>query len=189
MPKGLTPAEYSRYLKKLAGGIGYQMRFVVNKLAFLAKDRETKYLKNKLTLRNQYMKKGVMVTKAKSKENPTAYVYHRYEGLAKQQEGGTYRPRKSSNIAIPREIRKSDRTVIGKSRRPAAMLSKENVFATKSGIFQQLKTKLKLLYLLVPKIKLKKKIDFAKPVKESVKNNAQRVIQEAIDFAVKKVKF
>jgi len=97
-------------------------------------------LPRRFTLRSSWLQRGIRV-QAANKARPVARVWSRDAFMVLQEVGGTKSPRGRA-IAIPKAIRRSERSRIPRSRRPRAILRRPRTFVAPlrggdAGIFQR----------------------------------------------------
>lgn len=110
-----------------------QSRFALAKTftgaAFEARKATIANLPKWLTLRNQFLSRSVIVERADRNNLEARVGFHKRADWAERlEEGGTRRPRKGANIAIPQGVRPSQNSLVPKRLRPSALRNRKDVF-------------------------------------------------------------
>jgi len=182
-----------------------QFKFAVAKaLTKTASDVQQEVRKNmpsRFVLRKQWIVQGIRVTAA-TKNNLEAIVASRDRFMDIQEAGGDKSPLRKY-LAIPTSlVRRTKTGLISASSRPAALGSKVGVveyqgnkyLALKKGIYSERTSsesarggmlRLRFMYLLVPKAKIKERLGLGKDGIRVVRAKFAQNLQDALDQAVK----
>lgn len=129
-------------------------------------------LARRFTLRNNRVRTGIRITAAR-KSAPTSIVGSIDDFMKLQETGGTKSARDHSRVAIPADVKRTKRDLIGKSQRPLAMRGKPKVLSWHgvdifrrggtAAILQRVgkgRYPLKALWRLKPNVRIKPRLGF-----------------------------
>lgn len=149
---------------------------------------------SRFTLRRDWIVKGMRITKA-TKSNLVATVYSRDKFMGLQEAGGTKNPLRNY-LAIPTSmVKRTPKDLVKKSERPAALGDRASVVEVNGNKYLALKKprkaangqKLRLLYLLVPRAKMEKRLGLEKDghrvARARFMENLRRSLEEAVRTA------
>lgn len=173
-----------------------QFRFSVAKAltttASQVQQEVKKNMPSRFTLRRQWVVQGIRMERA-TKDNLTAKVYSRDKFMGLQEIGGTKGPLRNY-LAIPtRMVKRTPTDMIRKSDRPKALGDKVEIVDYKGHKYLALKKgrkgaggqQMRLLYLLIPRANIKKRLglgdDAIKVAKAQFTNN----LRDALEYAMR----
>jgi len=74
----------------------------LNRTAFLARKKVIANMESKFTIKSEWVRKGVLVNPSSAKTEPIeAIVFHRYWGIAQQEEGGSRKKTRTEPWIVP----------------------------------------------------------------------------------------
>lgn len=148
----------------------------------------------RFTLRRDWIVRGMRVEKA-TKQNLTARVYSRDKFMGLQEHGGT-KGALRNYLAIPTSmVKRTPKDLVKKSDRPAALGDRASVVEVNGNKYLALKKprkgsngqKLRLLYLLVPRAQIDKRLklgdDGMRIARARFIANLQRSLEDAVRTA------
>lgn len=167
----------------------------LNKTAFQIQSATRSALPQWLHLTRRFIPQSVVVSQA-TRTEPTAIVGFdkRVQFAELLEQGGTRKPSKGSAIAVPEDVKRSGSGGITSGYRPAALLTKRNVFSRAingvGGIWRQVKGKaLELLYVYKKKTTYRPHyMHFQETAQSTVKANLEQNITQALLDAIKTAK-
>lgn len=191
--------ETQQWLDALAKG---ELRFGVAKgltdLAGKARDEVVWDLPNRFTLRTAWWRPGSRygfnIQKA-TKQSLEASIYTRAPWMQLQEEGGT-KVVSGKRIAVPTaQVRRTKRSLIPQSQKPANLGNKAFKVTTKSGntmlatrVGKGKRSELKMLYSLVPRAQVPPRLHFHRTVTEFVNKHGAQYLLRGIEYALKTAK-
>lgn len=147
---------------------------------------------NRFTLRRQWVVNGIMVERA-TKDNLTATVYSRDKFMGLQEVGGPKSPLRQY-LALPTSmVRRTKTDVIAKADRPKNLGDKVEVIEFEGRKWLALKRarkgannqRLRLLYLLVPRAQLQKRLGLGEDAQKVAKLRFSQNLKDAMEFALR----
>lgn len=148
----------------------------------------------RFTLRRDWIVRGMRVDKA-TKANLQARVYSRDKFMGLQEHGGTKNPLRNF-LAIPTSmVKRTPKDLVKKSDKPAALGDRASVVEVNGNKYLALKKprkgangqKLRLMYLLVPRAQMEKRLklgeDGMRIARARFVKNLQRSLEEAVRTA------
>ncbi len=143
-------------------------------------------LPTRFTIRRKWIEKGIRTERA-TKRNLEATVFSRDPFMVKQEKGG-----KRRGVSIPFKVRRSERTVVSRSRWPGKLLGRDDVFirdlpsgSGRRGVFQRMRSgRLKLLWILEDVAETKPRWEFAETARKAVRRNWEKNFGRAFAKAI-----
>lgn len=173
-----------------------QFRFAVAKaLTNTAVEVQKEVRKNmpgRFTLRRQWVVNGILVERA-TKDSLTATVYSRDKFMGLQEVGGPKSPL-HQYLALPTSmVRRTKTDVISKADRPKNLGDKVEVIEFEGHKWLALKRarkgannqRLRLLYLLVPRAQLQKRLGLGEDAQKVAKLRFSQNLKDAMEFALR----
>lgn len=153
-----------------------------------------KNMPSRFTLRRQWIVQGIRIERA-TKSNLTATVYSRDAFMGRQEFGGPKSPLRNY-LAIPTSmVRRTKTDLVRKSDKPGALGDKASVVDVNGRKYLALKRprkgangkKLRLLYLLVPRASIKKRLglteDGVRVARAQFVKNLEQSLEDALRSA------
>lgn len=173
-----------------------QFRFAVAKaLTNTAYDVQREVRKNmpqRFTIRKQWVVQGIKVDKA-TKQNLSARIYSRDKFMGLQEIGGPKSPL-HQYLAVPTSmVKRTKRDLIAKSDRPKNLGARAEVIDFEGHKWLALKRpregangqRLRLLYLLVPRASIKKRLGLGEDAERITRARFGENLRAAIEFAMR----
>lgn len=173
-----------------------QFRFAVAKaLTATAVEVQKEVRKNmpgRFTLRRQWVVNGILVERA-TKDNLTATVYSRDKFMGLQEVGGPKSPLRQY-LALPTSmVRRTKTDMITKADRPKNLGDKAEVIEYEGRKWLALKRprkgannqRLRLLYLLVPRAQLQKRLGLGEDAQKIARLRFSANLRDAMEFALR----
>lgn len=142
-------------------------------------------LPSRFIIRNSWISQGIRITPA-TKSTLESAVYSKDDFMVRQETGGTKTPISGSSIAVPEAVRTNKRGIVTAANRPRALLNKPRTFIATiggvRGIWQRTTKKrkpLRLLFALVPSVRVSARFGFEKTVRAIVESRFARQFQLA----------
>lgn len=183
--------------EKIAKNINFGVAVGLTETAKQGQSAVVSALRGTFTLRGNWFQQsnkfGIKVKPAK-KDDLSAEVRTQADWLEIHEKGGTKTARGNGSLAIPTEnVRRNKRQIIPRAQRPAALRGK-NTFVMKTSkgrvLFQRFKravgtyngrpTKLKALYNLEPRARIRKQSTFFDPIDAVVKRRLRDNINDGL---------
>jgi hypothetical protein len=142
-------------------------------------------LPQRFTIRNNFVSQGIRIVPA-TKTTLEAAVLSRDDFMVRQEKGGTKTPKDGRSIAVPENVRVNKRGIVTRANRPRQLLDKPRTFIATirgvRGIWQRQtknRTPLRLLYALVPLVRVRPRFGFEETIRKVVTSRFARQFQVA----------